>query len=181
MSEAALRDYLSAATAADWQQVVGNGGPPCFHLKDDGRYCLRAQRWAGHDLDHDFAPLHALLTLVFASGRAEGAIGAQRCAREVGHERPSGPADTEPLEPLIYPVQEMVGLTSYIRPWASDEVIGAVESIVGGCRPEVSPEARRIAVCVWTIDGMLRRPERLGLTEQAQERLRELILEMVRQ
>ncbi len=31
----------------DWGQVVANGGPPCFHV-EDGRFCLRAERWDGH-------------------------------------------------------------------------------------------------------------------------------------
>jgi hypothetical protein len=43
----------------DWQQVALNGGPPCFYV-EDGRYCGRAQRWAGHHGDpvvHEFVPL----------------------------------------------------------------------------------------------------------------------------
>ncbi len=42
-------DLMEAAKNADWQQVVMNGGPPCFHYeKDRKRFCLRAQRWDGH-------------------------------------------------------------------------------------------------------------------------------------
>lgn len=35
----------------DWGQVVMNGGPPCFHQEEDGYddFCLRAERWAGHE------------------------------------------------------------------------------------------------------------------------------------
>lgn len=57
---------LSAAREAfdnaDWQQVVFNGGPPCFHI-EDGRFCLRAQRWEGHGKFHDFIanPMRAAL------------------------------------------------------------------------------------------------------------------------
>jgi hypothetical protein len=43
----------------DWQQVVMNGGPPCFATLDDdaGRFCGRAQRWDGHDYEHKFVSL----------------------------------------------------------------------------------------------------------------------------
>jgi hypothetical protein len=47
---------LNAAEQMDWQQVVLNGGPPCFHL-EDGRFCGRAQRWEGHDEMHKFISL----------------------------------------------------------------------------------------------------------------------------
>ena len=36
----------------DWVQVVLNGGPPCFHLEEDGRFCLRAEKWSGHHVHH---------------------------------------------------------------------------------------------------------------------------------
>lgn len=39
---------LDAAKRMDWEQVVLNGGPPCFHLCEDGRFCGRAMRWEGH-------------------------------------------------------------------------------------------------------------------------------------
>ena len=56
---------VAAAKAADWGQVVANGGPPCFHLGGDGgRFCLRADRWDGHGVMHRFVPLHELLTEV---------------------------------------------------------------------------------------------------------------------
>lgn len=51
-------------TAADWQQVVLNGGPPCFHFQDDtGTFCLRAKPWEGHGNKHfhRFISLHDLL------------------------------------------------------------------------------------------------------------------------
>jgi hypothetical protein len=32
----------------DWQQVVLNGGPPCFHVEGP-QFCGRAERWPGHD------------------------------------------------------------------------------------------------------------------------------------
>jgi len=54
---------LAAARNADWQQVVLNGGPPCFHLIGKDRFCLRAQRWPGHGSeDHEFVSLADLLS-----------------------------------------------------------------------------------------------------------------------
>lgn len=57
----------------DWQQVVMNGGPPCFaQLEDEaGRYCGRAERWEGHDGEHKFVSLADLLITVRAEARAE--------------------------------------------------------------------------------------------------------------
>lgn len=60
---------MAAARNMDWGQVAGHGGPPCFHLEDDGRFCGRAERWEGHRLDmcaelHRFVPLEELLRLV---------------------------------------------------------------------------------------------------------------------
>lgn len=53
---------LTAARFADWVQVRLNGGPPCFWLApDDNRFCLRAQRWEGHDSHHQFTTLEAAL------------------------------------------------------------------------------------------------------------------------
>lgn len=55
--------HVDAARNMDWVQVVLNGGPPCFHLQDDGRFCGRAMRWVGHtDEDpHKFVSLAELL------------------------------------------------------------------------------------------------------------------------
>jgi len=50
-----------AAERADWQQVVLNGGPPCFHIgRGDIRFCLRAERWHGPDT-HKFKSLAKLI------------------------------------------------------------------------------------------------------------------------
>lgn len=54
---------LSAAERMDWQQVVLNGGPPCFHVCEDGHFCGRAERWEGHDELHEFSSLADLLRL----------------------------------------------------------------------------------------------------------------------
>lgn len=59
-------ELLKAAKNADWMQVVYNQGPPCFHI-DNGRFCLRAERWDGHrDIGlikrtHTFVSLENLL------------------------------------------------------------------------------------------------------------------------
>jgi hypothetical protein len=64
------KKLIHAAKHTDWGQVVANGGPPCFHLDTGGkgRFCLRAERWAGH-LDypneypyHRFVSIEDLLT-----------------------------------------------------------------------------------------------------------------------
>jgi hypothetical protein len=49
-----------AAKWPDWEQVVANGGPPCFHI-ESGRFCFRAERWGGHDNRH---VSHAFVSLV---------------------------------------------------------------------------------------------------------------------
>lgn len=57
-----------AAERADWEQVVQNGGPPCFHIIGN-HFCLRAKAWVGHDagdegaayLDHKYVSMRELL------------------------------------------------------------------------------------------------------------------------
>lgn len=56
--------YMRAANQMDWTQVVMNGGPPCFHVCDDGRFCGRAERWDGHEAMHKYISLPDLLKLV---------------------------------------------------------------------------------------------------------------------
>lgn len=56
-------ELRAAAERMDWQQVVLNGGPPCFHLEGDGRFCGRAERWEGHPEIHSYVPLASLLQL----------------------------------------------------------------------------------------------------------------------
>lgn len=58
----ASTDLYVACSIADWQQVVGNGGPPCFHL-DGARFCLRAKAWHGH-ADRDDYPYHRYVSLL---------------------------------------------------------------------------------------------------------------------
>lgn len=55
---------LLAARDVDWKQVVLNGGPPCFHVEEGGRFCGRAKRWEGHgsvQTFHEYVSLHAML------------------------------------------------------------------------------------------------------------------------
>lgn len=49
-----------ACDKADWEQILRNGGPPCFHVEEN-HLCLRAERWAGHDAVHQFKSLFSLL------------------------------------------------------------------------------------------------------------------------
>lgn len=60
-------ELLNAAKDADWMQVIYHQGVPCFHL-EDGRFCLRAERWDGHKTVggriHKFVSLEDLLDSV---------------------------------------------------------------------------------------------------------------------
>ena len=65
MNPEKLKALIRAAAFADWQKVVLNGGPPCFHLQSRGAFCLRAERWDGHsgnNPDHAFVSLADLLS-----------------------------------------------------------------------------------------------------------------------
>lgn len=53
---------LKAAESMDWQQVVLNGGPPCFHL-EGGRFCGRAERWDGHLSRMEGSACHKFVSL----------------------------------------------------------------------------------------------------------------------
>lgn len=58
---------LCAAATMDWQQIVLNGGPPCFHLEPNAiKFCGRAERWQGHGVKdfHDFVSLRELIEIV---------------------------------------------------------------------------------------------------------------------
>lgn len=62
MKTSILTSRIKAAMAADWGQVVSNGGPPCFHIdKGESKFCLRAERWAGHPIHHPFLSLADML------------------------------------------------------------------------------------------------------------------------
>jgi len=50
------KSVLAALTNIDWQQVVQNGGPPCFCI-EDSKFCLRALRWDGHGKFHAYVSL----------------------------------------------------------------------------------------------------------------------------
>jgi len=53
------KDKATATPQMDWQQVVLNGGPPCFAVLDGEEtwFCGRAERWAGHNGEHTFVSL----------------------------------------------------------------------------------------------------------------------------
>lgn len=79
-----LTAILKAAEGMDWQQVVLNGGPPCFHVDDDGKFCGRAERWVGHEVTPREAwSLHSFVSLAELIRRLSAApSGAQaRCPR----------------------------------------------------------------------------------------------------
>jgi hypothetical protein len=59
--ETNLDAILAASGSMDWQQVVSNGGPPCFHVETDGHFCGRAKRWGGHNCMHDYVSLADLV------------------------------------------------------------------------------------------------------------------------
>jgi hypothetical protein len=73
--------HFKAAKAMDWQQVVLNGGPPCFHLCEDGSFCGRAERWAGHEDLHKFISFHDLLRMVAEAGPLDPDAAYQRFLR----------------------------------------------------------------------------------------------------
>jgi hypothetical protein len=55
-----MSDAKELCGQMDWQQVVLNGGPPCFHVERE-RFCVRAQGWAGHNEMHKFVSLADLV------------------------------------------------------------------------------------------------------------------------
>ncbi len=59
MAETEKNLIAKACANVDWLQVVCNGGPPCFHVEEDGRFCFRAKRWEGHwsSLGHTYVSL----------------------------------------------------------------------------------------------------------------------------
>jgi len=79
-----LGEVLAAANNADWQQVLLNGGPPCFHFDAErGKFCLAAQRWAGHGKLHPFTGLADMIgsvvynansSVILASSPSPGAV-----------------------------------------------------------------------------------------------------------
>lgn len=73
---------VEAAKRADWQQVVLNGGPPCFHLEAYGTFCLRAERWHNEDT-HEFRPLHRLLAELQTPTPAPGQRGEEMKSKGV--------------------------------------------------------------------------------------------------
>jgi hypothetical protein len=61
-NQSSVNPTVIAAENMDWQQVVLNGGPPCFHLdRRDGYFCGRAKQWEGHPEIHKFVSFADLL------------------------------------------------------------------------------------------------------------------------
>jgi hypothetical protein len=89
----AKRDKLAeAANNMDWQQVALNGGPPCFHLEEDGRFCGRAERWAGHGDVHAYLSLAGLLERELSAKR-EGFVTVPRDVIAQGRTPPENSPD----------------------------------------------------------------------------------------
>ena len=67
------KKVIKAAEKMAWGQVVCNGGPPCFAVMKDGRFCGRAERWFGHDIKecpkagHSFISLAEIMSAAFAA------------------------------------------------------------------------------------------------------------------
>lgn len=74
---------IAASGRVDWKQVALHAGDaPCFHVEDDGRFCLRAILWTGHQghkRSHLFEPLGVAFTRV-----AQDVLGEQSTTGEGG-------------------------------------------------------------------------------------------------
>jgi hypothetical protein len=59
-----LSCILTAADGPPWKQITRDGSPPCFHVEEDGDFCLRTPDWYGHQDGsgrHPFIQLEDLL------------------------------------------------------------------------------------------------------------------------
>ena len=64
---AALMPLLNALRHIDWMQIILNQSAPCCFIEDeDGRFCGRAERWAGHEHFHKFISLDAAIDAILA-------------------------------------------------------------------------------------------------------------------
>ena len=88
---------IDAAMRIDWKQVGLNGGG-CFHLEEDGRFCLRAHYWAGHGGEkptHMYEPLYVVMTRIAKASDAAPALAAlveagDAMRAEFNHQRGDG-------------------------------------------------------------------------------------------
>lgn len=75
-SPALAEQLIDAAKHIDWKQVGLNGGG-CFHLEEDGRFCLRAHHWAGHGGEkpvHLYEPLYVAMTRIAKASDSSPAL-----------------------------------------------------------------------------------------------------------
>lgn len=77
-------DRARAADAFDWTQPVGRDWNPCFALMKDGRFCGRAQRWAGHEAGHDHTHVSLAALLDSVEREAIERAGPCYCCRDIG-------------------------------------------------------------------------------------------------
>ena len=63
VAERQVRELRDVLRGIDWLQVALNlnSGLPCFYRDNDGTYCCRSERWAGHGSHHEYVPLAAIL------------------------------------------------------------------------------------------------------------------------
>jgi len=89
----------------------------------------------------------------------------------------------------IYPTIRITGAVSFLRaaPNATLSTDGILVELARLLRPEMeweggpgSRDAKHLASCLYTLDGILRDARKLNLTPEAQERLRDLMIEMSR-
>lgn len=72
MTKTDVEVLLDAAKNMDWEQAFLNQYAPCFFIEEDGSFCGRAKRWAGHKSFHKFRSLEELLRIWIACGECGG-------------------------------------------------------------------------------------------------------------
>ena len=109
---------------------------------------------------------------------------AERLCRDLNI--PASPRDTG----RIYPVTRKVGVMTFLSELTSRGVTAGTQGVLDELAILLEPDGqdhspgddrqRHLAMCIYTLDGILRDAGRLNLTPEAQERLRELMIEMSR-
>ena len=106
-------EILELARQMDWQQVVLNGGPPCFAVDEYvDRFCGRAERWH-QDGTHKFVSLADLLSSAVAlakAGMREAAAQACRKSLEAQWEFDSDDMDAKMPSDYLHPVEAIRAL-----------------------------------------------------------------------
>ncbi len=125
---------FSAADDMDWQQVILNGGPPCLHLAEDGRFCGRAERWHKDSSSHEFKSFAELLREI----REEG--GGKYCDNQLGNQ-PSAVTSDE-----LWALRKRVLELGMGDPWDGKELeVGYVRPHTGAIAAEIAKFDEKIA------------------------------------